>query len=41
MRFYLSIVALAFSIVAAMAEDLPSAVHKAIAENRSGTVVGQ
>jgi hypothetical protein len=34
MRPWLSIVAFAFSIGAAMAEDLPSAVQKAIAENR-------
>ena len=34
MRPWLSIVAFAFSIEAAMAEDLPSAVQKAIAENR-------
>jgi hypothetical protein len=35
-RFYLSLAALSFSIAAAMAEDLPSPVQKAIAENRSG-----
>ena len=36
MRPCLSIVAFAFSIGAAMAEDLPAAVQKAIAENRRG-----
>ena len=36
MRPWLSIVAFAFSIGAAMAEDLPPAVQKAIAENKRG-----
>jgi hypothetical protein len=35
-RFHLSIAALGLSMAAAMAEDLPSAVQKAIAENRRG-----
>ncbi len=36
MRFFLSIVAFAFAIGGATAEDLPPAVQKAIAENKRG-----